>query len=385
MALAALAGATCHPVPPPPLQPAPAASLAQLPEQQPAELYAQDAAADSAPDGDAADLAQPAPALGPGEHWQADYRSSDACEDYRVSNNVRVYRDPLGPNRKFSYDGYVYRQLELVREIDGQPRRHCVDVYWPPGDKNSDGKRVDIAKKLKPSWLRLLERTLVRLPWKHLQFVERFVIDNRPLLHGVAPFHRGALAEDARDGRTIWLNEHLFTGVNHWVHGTYGHYWGYHLPVDNVAPAKLAADHELFSPVLLHELGHLVNYNVVNGAAGDPTCPKCSEMCGDLGNCKELKPEQREALCATAYCTGFGHESGTENWAEMYRWYYAGRTTRQMLKEHFPACFAVFEGDDTGSGINAGRAAPWDEGLGEVVGYRKTRWDSCKDKACKSR
>jgi hypothetical protein len=201
----------------------------------------------------------------------------------------------------------------------------------------------------------------------------------------VAPFHRGTPDDDARDGRTIWLNEHLFIGVNHWVHGTYGHYWAYHLPVDSVSVDKLRADHDLFSPVLLHEIGHLINYNVINGSPSDATCPKCSEMCGDRKNCKELKPEQREALCATAYCTGHGHESGTENWAEIYRWYYAGRTTRAWLASQVPECFAVLDGNGTDGGINLGRAAPWDDGLAEVIGYRKTRWETCKGAACKGR
>jgi hypothetical protein len=337
--------------------------------------------------GDAADaqgeVTADATPLGPGEHWSADLKSFEACDDYRVSNGARVYRDPKGPNRKFSYDGYVVRQVEIVRTIDGESRRHCVDVYYPPGDKNSDGKRVAIAKKIAPAWFRLIERTMSRLPWRHLQSVERFVIDNRPLLHGVAPFHRGAPDEDARDGHTIWLDEHLFTGVNHWVHGTYGHYWAYHLPVDNLSPDKLRPDHEMFSPVLLHEIGHIVNYNVVNGSPSDATCPKCSEMCGDVQTCKQQTPEQREKPCATAYCTGFGHESGTENWAEMYRWYYSGPATRTLLQKHFPACFAVLEGSEA-PGLNAGRAAPWDEGMAQVAGYRKTRWDSCKGAPCRA-
>ncbi|MBI5536798.1 MAG: hypothetical protein HY898_29020 [Deltaproteobacteria bacterium] len=352
----------------PPPQPPP---VAPIPDASTPDADAPDAAPDAAPD------------LGPGEHWTAELKSVDTCDDYRSGAAPRDYHDPHTTKRKFSYDGYALAQIEISREIDGLKRKYCVDVLWPKGEKNNDGKKTAVAKRIKPSWFRLIERTLVRIPWKHMQAIDRFVIDNRPMLHGVAPFHRGAPDEDARDGRTIWLNEHLFTGVNHWVHGTYGSYWAYHLPIDAVAVDKLPPDHDLFSPVLLHEIGHIVNYVVVNGSPSDATCPKCSEMCFDLKNCKTLTPAQREALCATAYCTGFGFESGTENWAEMYRWYYQGRYARAALAARFPACFAALEGDGKGQGYNAGRTAPWDEGLGEVIGYHKTRWDSCKGAACK--
>lgn len=323
---------------------------------------------------------------GPGEHWTEAHRSAAVCDDeYRTSPKPKTYRDPHGSKRKFGYDGYVWVNLAVEREIDGQRRLHCVQVLWPPSEKNNDGKRSLAAKGIKPSWFRLIERTMQRLPWRHLQAVERFVIDDRPLLHGVAPFDRGAPGEDARDGHTVWLNSHLFRDPNHWIHGNYGHYWGYHWQREGVVLGRQGADHDLFSPVLLHEIGHIVNYNVVNGSAGDPTCPKCSEMCGDVGNCKELTQEQREAQCATAYCTGFGHESGTENWAEMYRWFYQGKATRELLEASFPGCYELLAGVGSRSGHNDGLEAPWERGLGQTEGYRKTRWDSCKGQACRGR
>jgi len=357
-----------------------AAAPSLVPSIEPVEP---DAAAEPPGQPDAAPEA--AVALGPGEHWTAAHRSVDSCEDdYRLAAQPKVYRDPHGPKRKFGYDGYVWSQIELTREIDGVSRRHCVQVLWPPGDKNGDGKRSLVARTIRPSWFRLIERTMLRLPWRHLQSVERIVIDDRPVLHGVAPFDRGAPQEDARDGHSIWLDSHLFRDANHWVHGNYGHYWGYHVQREGVSLAKQGVTHELFSPVLLHEIGHIVNYNVVNGSAGDPTCPKCSEMCGDLKSCQTIPQEQREAYCATAYCTGFEHASGTENWAEMYRWYYQGKASRAQLQASFPGCHATLEGTAEQAGINDGLEPPWERGLGEVDGYRKTRWDSCKGRPCKA-
>lgn len=321
----------------------------------------------------------------PREHWLDSYRSDEGCRDYRVDYALSIYADPHGPKRKFGYDGYGYREVEVSREIDGVPRHHCIRVYHPRGHENADKRRVHVGEHIDAAWYRLIERTMVRIPWWHLQQVDAIVIDNRPILHGVASFSRGAASEDARDGHTIWLHEHLFEGVNHWAPGNYGKYWGYHVQRDGVAVDGQPADHELFSPILLHEIGHLVSYNVVNGSASDPSCPPCAEMCGDTKSCDKLDAAGKEAPCATAYCTGFGHESGTENWAEMYRWYYQGAATRELLAKSFPLCAAVFDGDGTKEGINRRLPAPWTRGLGETDGYRRTLWASCGEKACKER
>lgn len=312
------------------------------------------------------------------ELWTDKHRSSTGCLDYRTHKLLGQYSDPHGPKRKFGYDGYVYREIEISRVIDGAMRSHCVRVYHPAGYKTAEGKMVYVRDRIGPAWYRLIERTLARIPWLHLQQVEAIVIDNRPILHGVAPFSRGNAAEDARDGHTIWLNERLFTRPNHWAHGNYGHYWAYHVQSDQVTVAGQAPDHELFSPVLLHEIGHLVNYNLANGSASEPSCPPCARMCGDFKSCKDLDDKGKEAFCATAYCTGFGFSSGTENFAEMYRWYYQSSATRALLQRHFADCYRYFE-----DVINVGSPAPWQAGLKDGAEYRRTRWDSCRGGACK--
>ena len=69
---------------------------------------------------------------------------------------------------------------------------------------------------------------------------------------------------DARDGHTLWLHEHLFVAPNHWARGNYGSYWGYHVDRDGSVIDGAGPDHDLFSPILLHEIGHLVMYWVPN-------------------------------------------------------------------------------------------------------------------------
>jgi len=319
----------------------------------------------------------------PGERWTDAHQSAERCEDYREARWAQVYKDPHGPDRKYGYDGYVYRNVAIRRQIEGRERLHCVRVYHPAGDKSAAGKVVRISQRIDAAWYRLIENTLSRLPWLHLQAVHAFVIDDRPILHGVASFSREDPTKDARDGHTIWLNQRLFTKANHWGPGNYGKYWAYHVQYDRTIVDGYAAEHDLFSPVLIHEIGHIVNYNVVNGSASDPTCPRCAWMCGDHDNCKGLKPEQKEAYCATSYCTGFGYASGTENFSEMYRWFYQGSETRALLKQHFEPCFSLLDDEEDGEGLNGRWEAPWELGLGEVVGYRKTLWESCGERACR--
>jgi hypothetical protein len=307
----------------------------------------------------------------------------ESCPDYRAVKGAYAYRDPHGPDRSFTYDGYAYRHVAATRVIDGVQRTHCVRVFHPSGPKTAAGKPVRISHYIDPAWYRLLENTLQRLPWLHLQTVHTFVIDDRPILHGIASFSRNDPSADARDGHTIWLNQRLFTQPNHWGPGNYGRTWSYHVQRDGEVVDNQASDHDLFSPVLIHEIGHVVNYAVVNGSPSDPACPSCAHMCGDRKTCDSATPAQREAPCATAYCTGFGYASGTENWAEMYRWFYQGSETREMLATTFAACFDVLDDEQDGDGINGGFPPPWELGLGEVTSYRKTLWDSCDRKACK--
>ncbi|PIE05794.1 MAG: hypothetical protein CSA75_02880, partial [Sorangium cellulosum] len=209
------------------------------------------------------------------------------------------------------------------------------------------------------------------------------VIDDRPILHGLASFSRRLPLRDARDGHTIWLNQRLFTKINHWAPGNYGKYWAYHVQHDGTRVDGQPVDHDLFSPILIHEIGHIVNYNVVNEAADDPTCPPCAWMCGDHENCADAGQGELEAYCATPYCTGFGFSSGTENFAEMYRWFYQGSGTRALLKKHFKGCFGLLDDDEDARGLNGGHPPPWELGLGEVANPRKSLWDSCGVTACR--
>ena len=141
------------------------------------------------------------------------------------------------------------------------------------------------------------------------------------------------------------------------------------------------SDHTLFSPVLLHEIGHLVAYNVVNGRASNETVPACARICGDDGGCKDLTDAEREKGCISAYCMPFKFETGTENWAEQYRFYYQSAKTRGLLVEAESACVETF--DDAKKGINEGRVAPWNDGLPDIPTFKKTLWKSCGERPCK--
>ena len=349
-----------------------------------AEDAAFDATTDSEALADAPTETAEADAPLEGERWTEAHRSVESCEDFRQAQWAEAYKDPHGAKRKFGYDGYVFRRVAVQREIAGKVRLHCVRVYYPQGDKSAAGKTVRISQRIDAAWFRLIENTLTRLPWLHLQTVHAFVIDDRPILHGIASFSREDPKADARDGHTIWLNQRLFTRPNHWGPGNYGKYWAYHVQYDDTRVDGQRDDHDLFSPVLIHEIGHLVNYSIVNGSPADPTCPRCAWMCGDHDNCKDLKQEEKEAYCVTSYCTGFGYSSGTENFAEMYRWFYQGSETRELLAKHFESCFDFLDDERDADGLNGGRGAPWELGLGEVVSYRKTLWDSCGGRACRA-
>lgn len=336
---------------------------------------------DASPPRDASDLEGSAAAAKSlavqGETWTDAHQGVTSCDDYRTSRWAEVYADPNGPGRVYGYDGYLFRRVAIRRTIEGVERVHCLRVYHPK-ERSAAGKPVRISEWIGAPWYRLIENSLARLPWLHLQVLHAVVIDDRPILHGVASFSREDPSKDARDGHTIWLNKRLFLEANGWGPGNYGKYWAYRVNRDGVRAHGQAPDHDLFSPVLVHEVGHLVNYTVVNGSAADPSCPPCAWMCGDHKNCEDLQPAEREAYCVTSYCTGFGYASGTENFAEMYRWYYQGRETRALLEQHFEACFRVIDA------LNGLWAAPWDEGMGEVGSYRKTQWESCGGRACRA-
>jgi hypothetical protein len=278
-------------------------------------------------------------------------------------------------------DGYVARALRISRGSGPLARSHCIAIAWPPGGRNSAGKATRVAREIDAAWFRAIENTLARLPWSHVQVIERFVIDDRPTLHGVAPYDRQS-PDDARDGHTIWLHSHLFRDKNHWVRGNHGKYWGYHTNKDGTAFDGRPADHDLFSPVLLHEIGHTVMYNLVNPAAEAVRTPDCARTCGDSEQgCEKLDLGAREAGCISAYCMPFDFPGSTENWAELYRFHYQSSLTRGLLARSRAECSKVLADLDLDGA--APLEPPWQRGLPDMVKFQPTLWKSCGGRACK--
>ena len=334
-----------------------------------------------------ADPATPRPSSTPdagpttGETWGEGDTDDGDCPSYRESAETRALHEPRGPRSLFSFQDYVSRVVRVERVISDKTRRHCVTVAWPPGAVNTDQREVHVAARIDDGWLRAIENTLARLPWRHLSVVRRIIIDDRPAEHGIAPFDRRN-PDDARDGHTLWLHERLFEEPNHWARGNHGAYWSYHADVDGATLAGKGKDHPHFSPVLLHEVGHLVAYSLVNGRASNETVPACARVCGDSGGCKGMSDEERERGCVSAYCMPFRFETGTENWAEQYRFYYQSRATRALLEQADLPCVAVLS--DGPKGLNQGRAPPWEDGLPDIAGFHKSLWKSCGEKPCKA-
>jgi hypothetical protein len=304
----------------------------------------------------------------------------DPCREPGAPDPSRL-REPGGPKRYFSVDGYLARALRITRGSAASARHHCITVAWPPGESNSAGKPTRVAKHIDAAWFKAIENTLERLPWRHIEVLQRFVIDDRPSLHGVAPYDRQS-PDDARDGHTIWLHEHLFRDHNHWVRGNHGTYWGYHVNQDGVAFDGRGADHQLFSPVLLHEIGHTVMYHLVNPVAEAVNTPECAKTCADSpGGCEKLAPALRETGCISTYCMPFDFPGSTENWAELYRFHYQGSATRGLLGRAGAECSKVLAALDFDSLDPV--TAPWERGLPDMTKFRPSRWKSCGDRACK--
>ena len=291
----------------------------------------------------------------------------------------RTLREAGGPKQQFSVDGYTARALAIRRSEGGAEQLHCLTVAWPSGDKNSDGKQVRVARRIDDAWLRAIENTLLRLPWSHVVLVQRIIIDDRPTEHGVAPFDRQDQS-DARDGHTLWLHAHLFTDPNHWARGNYGSYWGYHVDRDGSVIDGASPDHDLFSPILLHEIGHLVMYWVANAHLAGPEAAsntECATTCKDRGDCRTLEPAARETGCVSPYCAPFRFESSTENWAEQYRLFFQSSASRKALERANGGCLPLLTKDS--------EALPpaWDRGLPDISSYRRSLWESCGGRACK--
>ncbi len=287
------------------------------------------------------------------------------------------------PWTRFSYAGYIGRRLHLERQVQGSTRHHCVDVLWPAGYEGHDTHGVAVHQRIRASWFRLVENTLARLPWAHVELLDRLVLDDRPTGHGVAPFDR-KMPDDARDGHTIWLHERLFLESNHWAHGNFGTYWAYHTQRDGLVVDRLGAHHDQFSPVLLHELGHLVAYHLVPSEGADDAVPPCAWVCEqrerlDPKSCGKLSPAEREASCISAYCMPFTLAIGSENWAEQYRFYFQSSKTRSLLKELPGSCFALLEQTPA---LHDDEGPPW-EHLEDPEGFHRSEWTSCGGRACK--
>lgn len=276
-------------------------------------------------------------------------------------------------DRVFGFGGY-FRQ-DFAMTIGGV--EHCVEVLYPDGDSSHGKVPCHTSEHIDAGWYRLLSNTLARLPASHARLVRRFVIDNRPKEHGIAPFNR-QLDDDARDGHTIWLHERLFEEPNHWAYGNHGRYWSYHTDQDGRIADDADPTHGMFSPVLIHEIGHLVSYARTSPESNAETIPSCAEVC-EGHSCKKVPQAAREAPCISPYCMPFKSDVGTENFAEQYRFYFQSSTTRRLLLQKKGSCASVLE-----EMIPKGEAAtPWEGGGSDPRGFHRSLWKSCSDSACR--
>lgn len=288
--------------------------------------------------------------------------------------------DERPPREQFSAHGYAARSLSVDRAEEIQ----CVVVAWPTGSESNAGKSSRVAQHIHGAWFTAIENTLRRVPAHHAATVRRIVIDNHPTRHGIAAFDREDVT-DGRDGRTIWLSEHLFLDKNHWERGVRGEYFAYHASVDGLSIHDLPAQHDVFSPVLLHELGHLVMYHIVQPRTDALSTPPCARTCADEGTCETIPIEAREQPCISPYCQPFKYQASTENWAEQYRFFYQSSLTRGLLARAGRGtqnCLQILESHDRIG--EEWEAAPWLRGLPDPDEFHPSRWDSCGGRACKA-
>src|SRR5687768_5565090 len=208
--------------------------------------------------------------------------------------------------RYFSIDGYLERKVAVELRGDSGTEVHCVRIAWPPGSRNRDGAKSSVAERIDEAWFRAIANTLARVPPPHARVLARIVIDNRPKEHGIAA-HDRARDDDARDGRTLWLHEHVFLEPNHWARGNYGDYFSYHVDQDKKTIDGSPADHTLFSPVILHELGHLVMYRLVNAQYTGPAAtaaPGCADALSGAGS-NPRSVAELETGCVSPYCRSY--------------------------------------------------------------------------------
>lgn len=290
----------------------------------------------------------------------------------------RVFHSEEVSPKEFSVDGYLARSLRLDNDLADEI--HCVTVLWPEAEVNSAGEACHAAEHIDAAWFRAMKNTFARVPWQHQRVLDRVVIDNRPKEHGIAAHDRNN-SNDERDGHTIWVHEDVFREPNHWARGNYGTYWSYHVSVDDRVIDGADPRHTLYSPVLLHELGHLVMYNVVNAELIGPEatdCPECARTCVERGGCEGLAGRARERGCVSPYCAPFRFRSNVENWAEQYRFFYQGSGTRALLGKAGAGCVAQLEG------LEGDIGPPWSRNLPDAAPHRPSRWNSCGGRACKA-
>jgi hypothetical protein len=178
------------------------------------------------------------------------------------------------------------------------------------------------------------------------------------------------------------LHEHVFRAANHWANGNYGSYWAYHVDEDGKRIDGAPPDHSLYSPVLLHELGHLVMYDLVNAAFKGPaatSAPACADACSSGAACERRAPLELESGCVTPYCRSFQFEARTENWAEQYRFYYQSEAGRAALTRSGGTCVTLLQKIGGSADV-----APWQRGLAPGSAVKKSLWRSCAGRACKS-
>lgn len=292
--------------------------------------------------------------------------------------NDTLITEPGTPKTSYSVHGYLGRTLRLRRAEEHD--EHCVVVAWPPGNENSAGGRSRVGSKIDAAWFRAIENTFARIPWRHVKVVHRVVIDNQPMLHGLAPFDRND-PTDGRDGHSIWLTEHLFVDRDHWVRANVGSYFSYHTDQPGKKIDGLGPDHHLFSPVLLHEIGHLIMYSLINPEGEEEATPPCAESCGDAeAGCNGLTKLQKEAGCISPYCRPLRFPGSTENWAEQYRFYYQSTLTRSLLTRANSGCLRVLAQHD----VWPSNASTWPFSLPNNDEFKASRWDSCGKRACKA-
>jgi hypothetical protein len=313
-----------------------------------------------------------------GSRGSAPSEGSEACtRDWAAPPKV-VREQPV--RRYFSRDGYLERKLAVELRNDAGTETHCVRIAWPPGSRNPDGAKSSVADRIDEAWFRAIANTLARVPASHARILTRIVIDNRPKEHGIAA-HDRAREDDARDGRTLWLHEHVFIEPNHWAQGNYGAYFSYHVDQDRKTIDGSASDHALFSPVILHELGHLVMYRLVNAQYTGPaatSAPACAESSAASAAARRPNLAELETGCASPYCRSFQFNARTENWAEQYRFYYQGSATRDALVRSGASCMSLLRQIEPASS-----PAPWLRGLPDGGAFKKSRWQSCNGRPCK--